>query len=71
MTISFGCVSFTVVVLACFVMCGLVYVWDSYYVGVLVIVCILVLTVFCIVCAVFLYCFIYVYLFLLILYVLM
>ena len=44
-------------------MCGFVYVWVLYCVGVLVI-CVLVFTVFCIVCTVFFYCFLYEYLFL-------
>ena len=48
MTISFGCVSCTVVVLNYFVMCGC---FDN-CVGVLVI-CVLVFTVFCNVCTVF------------------
>ena len=61
------CVSCTVVVLTCFVMCGYVYVRVLWCVGVMVI-CVLVFTAFCIVCTVFLYCFIYVYLFLLCLY---
>jgi len=53
------CVSRTVVVLTCFVMCGC---FDN-CVGILVI-CVLVFTVFCIVCTVFLDCLVYVYLFL-------
>ena len=51
-TISFGCVYCTVVVLTYFVMCGCVYLWVLYCVGVLVI-CLLVFTVFCIVYTVF------------------
>ena len=61
------CVSCTVVVLTCFVMCGCVYVWVfGNCVGVLVI-CVLVFAVFCIVCTAFLHCFAYVYLFLFVL----
>jgi len=45
-------ISFTVVVLTCFVMCGFCNVWMCVCVGILVI-CVLVFTVFCIVCTVF------------------
>ena len=47
-----------------FVMCGCVYVWVLYSLGVLVI-CILMFTMFCVVCTGFLYCFVNVYLLLL------
>jgi hypothetical protein len=73
-TISFGyilncvCLTCTVVVLNCFVMCGCVYVWVLQCVLVLE-VCLLIFTVLCIVCTVFLY-FFYVYVFLLVLSVL-
>jgi len=58
------CVSCTVVVVNCLVMCVGECMW-----GVLA-TCILVFTVFCIVCTVFLYCFVYIYLFLFVLSVL-
>jgi hypothetical protein len=62
-------ISWTVVVLTCFVMCGCVYVWVLECVGVLVI-CVLVFAVFCIVCTVFFVLFVYIYFFLFVLSVL-
>ena len=60
------CVSCTVVVLTCFVMCRCVcvgFVMCGCFDNCVGVMCVLVFTVFFIVCIMFVYCFIYVYLF--------